>query len=247
MIGRRFSGCLAAPTLVRAVRLAALSVLLVASEVLAQPPAESGIARDARSSAPLPCLHVTLLDSADHAVAHTVTDSAGTFVLVAPEPGVFRVGFELFGWERLAGPADTLRAGDMRERVYPLEFTQVLHSDADAPEDLIAALRRREGSGWRSAEAANADAPLRYPKAMVASRTSGDVVAQYVVDETGRVRAGSWRPIQFTNAEFLGALRAHVPAMRYKPARLDGRPVCELVRNQVKFDWALVPIITIFN
>ena len=223
------------------------ALLAAAQDALGQPPAESGIARDARLGTPLRCLHVALIDSTDRAVAHTVTASSGPFVLVAPEPGVFRVGFELFGWERLVGPVDTLRAGDMRERVYPLEFTRMLSSDGAAPGELIAALRRREGSEWRSAEAANPDAPLRYPKTMVASRTSGGVVAQYVVDETGRVRADSWRPIEFTNAEFLGALRAHVPAMRYQPARLDGRPVCQLMRNQVKFDWGPVPYLTIFN
>jgi len=238
---------LAAPAFARSVRLVVLPLLLAAGGAAAQPPAESGIARDARSSAPLACLHVALLDTADRAVAHTVTDSAGTFVLVAPEPGVFRVGFEIFGWERLVGPVDTLHAGDMRERVYPLEFTGVLRSDGGAPGDLIVALRRREGSGWHSAVAVTPDAPLRYPRAMTASRSSGAVVAQYVVGETGKVRAGSWRPIESTNAEFLGALRAHVPAMRYQPASLDGQPVCELVRNEVKFDWAPVPVISIFN
>jgi hypothetical protein len=226
---------------------AAVVPLLSPLLAFAQPPAESGVARDARLGTPLRCLHVTLIDSTDQAVAHAVTDSSGTFVLVAPRPGVFRVGFELFGWERLVGPLDTLRAGDMRERNYPLEFTQMLRSDGAALGDLMTALRRREESAWRSAEAANPDAPLRYPKAMLAARTSGGVVAQYVVDETGRVRADTWRPIEFTNAEFLGALRAHVPAMRYQPARLDGRPVCQLMRNQVKFDWAPVPYMTIFN
>jgi hypothetical protein len=226
---------------------ATILALLWPFPAAAQPPAESGIARDARLGTPLACLHVALIDSTDRAVAHAVTDSSGTFVLVAPEPGVFRVGFELFGWERLVGPLDTLRAGDMRERVYPLEFTQPLRGDGAAPGDLMTALRRREGTGWRSAESANPDAPLRYPKSMLASRTSGGVVVQYVVHETGRVRADCWRPIEFTNTEFLGALRAHVPAMRYQPARLDGRPVCQLMRNQVKFDWAPVPYITIFN
>ena len=86
------------------------ALLLSASALDAQPPAESGVARDARSSAPLRCLHVSLIDSTDRAVAHAVTDSAGTFVLVAPSPGIYRVGFEIFGWERLVGPVDTLEA-----------------------------------------------------------------------------------------------------------------------------------------
>ena len=71
---------------------------------------------------PLRCLHVALVDSSDRAVAHAVTDSIGTFVIVAPTPGAYRVGFEIFGWERLVGPVDTLRDGELRERAYPLDL-----------------------------------------------------------------------------------------------------------------------------
>ena len=228
----------------RAVRLAAALLALAASALPAQPPAASGIARDARLGTPLPCLHVALLDTAARAVAHTVTDSAGTFVLVAPGPGTYRVGFEIFGWERLLGPADTLRDGDMRERVYPLEFGEEPGGDG-LP---AAELRRREDAGWRSAVAATPDADIRFPRALRGSATSGTVVAQYVVDVTGRVRADSWRPVASSHPEFLTALRAHTPAMRYDPARLDGRPVCQLVRNHVRFEsGGLVPTVSLFN
>ena len=37
---------------------------------------EAGVARDAKSGAPLECLHVTLVDSTNRAVAHTVTDAS---------------------------------------------------------------------------------------------------------------------------------------------------------------------------
>jgi hypothetical protein len=227
--------------------LASFPLLLAARALSAQPPAESGIARDATLRTPLECLHVALIDAEEHAVAHAVTDSAGTFVLVAPSPGVYRVGFEIFGWEPLAGPLDTLRAGEMREREYPLEFTRLFGSDSVASADLVTTLRRREGPAWRSALAATPDAQIRYPRQMLAGRGSGVAVAQYVVDDRGRVRADSWRPIEFTNGEFLSSVRAHVPAMRYQPAQLDGRPVCQLVRNQVRFDWGPVPYITMFN
>ena len=135
-----------------------VALLLLATRVLpAQPPAESGVARDAKSGAPLRCLHVTLVDSTDRAVAHTVTDSTGTFVIVAPAKGVYRVGFEIFGWERLVGPVDTLSDGELRERAYPLTFAVELHGDSLAPGgDLIAALRRRESDAWHSASVANA-------------------------------------------------------------------------------------------
>jgi hypothetical protein len=36
--------------------------------------------------------------------------------------------------------------------------------------------------------------------------------------------------------------------MRYEPARLDGRPVCQLLRNEVRFGWVgPMPMVTLFN
>jgi hypothetical protein len=223
--------------------------LLAAPALAAQPPAESGIARDAQSGAPLRCLHVMLVDSTDRAVAHTVTDSAGTFVIVAPTTGVYRVGFEIFGWERLVGPVDTLHDGELRERAYPLAFAVELHGDSLTPGgDLITALRHRESDAWHSASVATPEVAIRYPRRMALMRVSGDVVAQYVVNDQGRVPGDSWRPLTFTNEDFLTALRAHLPTMRYQPARLSGHPVCELVRNRVAFDWrSPLPLVTLFN
>jgi hypothetical protein len=230
--------------LARFVPLAALALVLAPSIAHAQPPAESGIARDAKFGTALPCLHVALLDADDRAVAHTVTDSAGTFVLVAPAAGTYRVAFEILGWERLVGPVDTLRDGEMRERAYPLAFSET--PGRDVPN--VSELRQRESVAWRSAIATTPDADIRFPVAMRRSGTSGSVVAQYVVDPRGRVRADSWHPITSTNPEYLAALRAHAPAMRYDPARLDGQPVCQLVRNQVRFEWSgPMPTVTLYN
>jgi len=232
-----------ARSLVLAVALAVVPRLLAA-----QPPAESGIARDAKLRTPLECLHVALVDASDRAVAHTVTDAQGMFVLVAPEPGVYRVRFEIFGWETLVSPPDTLAAGAMREHEYPLAFTNALRSDGTSPSAFIEALRRREGAAFHSASARPPDAPIRYPGRMMATGASGGAVAQYVVSERGTVRADSWRPIDFTHEEFLGALRALVPSMRYEPAQLDGQPVCQLIRNNARFEFAQpVPYITLFN
>ncbi|MEO8562717.1 MAG: carboxypeptidase-like regulatory domain-containing protein [bacterium] len=223
-------------------------MLLLPALLAAQPPAESGLARDAKLRTPLECLHVALVDADDRAVAHTVTDAQGTFVLVAPAPGVYRVRFEIFGWETLVGPPDTLAAGALREREYPLDFTSALRSDGVAPAAFIEALRRREGSAFQSAAALAPDGPIRYPVRMAAAGTNGGAVAQYIVSERGTVRSESWRPITFTHDDFLGALRAFVPAMRYRPARLDGQPVCQLIRNNASFQIAhAVPFITLFN
>ena len=114
--------------------------------------------------------------------------------------------------------------------------------------DLVAWLHARESDAWRSAAAQTPDVAIRYPKRMALQRLSGDVVAQYVVDERGRASGDSWRPLSFTNDEFLFALRAYLPNMRYRPARLEGHPVCELVRNRVAFDWrSPLPLVSVFN
>jgi hypothetical protein len=229
----------------RRILLALAISALARSPALAQPPAESGIARDGKLGTPLACLHVELLDADQRAVAHTVTDSAGTFVLVAPAAGIYRVGFGLVGWERLEGPLDTLRDGEMRERAYPLTFGEAPSVTAPAS---VAQAGGRTDAGWKGAVATTPDADIRFPIAMRRSGKPGSVVAQYVVDVTGRVRADSWRVIAFTHPEYLAALRAHVPAMRYQPARLDGHPVCQLVRNQVRFEWVgPMPTVTLFN
>ena len=92
----------------------ALAMLLAGpTQLAAQPPAMSGIARHADSGKPLECLHVALADSLGRTVAHTVTDAAGTFVVVAPDTGAFRVRFIVQGYEPLQGPLLHLTAGLM--------------------------------------------------------------------------------------------------------------------------------------
>ena len=72
----------------RPLALAFLAALSFPALLAAQPPAENGLARDAKLHTPLECLHVALVDPSDRAVANAVTDAQGMFVLVAPEPGV---------------------------------------------------------------------------------------------------------------------------------------------------------------
>lgn len=214
------------------------------SRAQAQPPAESGIARDGRLGTPLACLHVVLLDAENRGVAHAVTDSAGTFVLVAPVAGAYRVAFDLVGWERLEGPVDTLRDGEMRERAYPLTFSEV----PNVATSVVTRVTSRTDVGWYGATATTADAEIRFPLSMRSTRTPGSVMVQYVVGADGRVRSDSWRPISASHPDYLAALRAHAPAMRYQPARLDGQPVCQVVRNQVRFDWVgPMPTVTLSN
>ena len=114
-------------------RLRVAAALLIALPVAAfgQPPAMSGLVRHRTTGQPIECLHVALADSLDRAIAHTVTDSAGMFVLVAPDTGSFRVQFEVGGAEPLTGPFTHLAAGEMNEQEYPLSFDRRISGELD--------------------------------------------------------------------------------------------------------------------
>jgi protein TonB len=75
----------------------------------------------------------------------------------------------------------------------------------------------------------------RYPPALARAGIPGQVELEYVVDTTGRVEPGSLRTLVTTHPAFEAAARVTVLASRYRPARLGGRAVRQLVRQTLKF------------
>jgi TonB family protein len=75
----------------------------------------------------------------------------------------------------------------------------------------------------------------RYPASLAAAGIEGRVELEYVVDTTGQVVPGSIRAVASTHPEFEAAARASVLATRYRPARLQGRLVRQLVRQALGF------------
>jgi periplasmic protein TonB len=75
----------------------------------------------------------------------------------------------------------------------------------------------------------------RYPSALAQGGISGRVELEYVVDTAGRAEAGSLRTLRSTHPAFEAAARASVLATRYRPARVRGRPVRQLVRQSLSF------------
>jgi hypothetical protein len=60
------------------------------------------------------------------------------------------------------------------------------------------------------------------------------LVAQFIVDPTGRPRANSWRTIANSDASMLTSVRAHYLARHYGAARIGEQRVCQLVMTQFK-------------
>lgn len=78
--------------------------------------------------------------------------------------------------------------------------------------------------------------PPHYPPHLERAGVAGDVVAQFVVDTTGRVERGSVRIQQATRAEFARAVEERVAGLRFVPARARGRRVRQLVEQRFHFE-----------
>jgi hypothetical protein len=214
---------------------AAIVLLTGAPPLSAQPPAMSGLARHAVSGKPIECLHVALADSLDRTVAHTVTDAAGTFVVVAPDTGTFRVRFALAGYEPMQGPLLHMGAGEVSEQEYPVSFDDQIESALDLSHrkkpPTVVDLGDWHSAGIDGAPLSRGARRATEGEAAYASTMAYDiarVAAEMIIDANGRPRGSSWRTIASTNPMLVTSAKRELLARRYQPARIGEQPVCEL-------------------
>lgn len=84
------------------------------------------------------------------------------------------------------------------------------------------------------AEASNTQRP-RYPDILKSAGVEGEVLAQFVVDTTGRVEPGSFKVLKTSHALFETAVRAALPGMRFIPAEVGNKRVRQLVQQPFVF------------
>jgi TonB family protein len=75
----------------------------------------------------------------------------------------------------------------------------------------------------------------RYPAALKSSGVTGDVWAQYVVDESGRVDMRTFKSLKSPAPEFTAAVKDVLPMWRFDPAIRQGRKVKQLVEQAFEF------------
>jgi TonB family protein len=75
----------------------------------------------------------------------------------------------------------------------------------------------------------------QYPADLRDARTEGTVLAQFVVDESGRTLPETFKVLRSSHAEFSEAVRAAIPTMRFTPAEAGGRAVRQLVQQPFTF------------
>src|SRR5206468_3567756 len=77
----------------------------------------------------------------------------------------------------------------------------------------------------------------RYPDVLRASKVQGEVVAQFVVDTSGRVETTTFKVLKSSHDLFTNSVKAALPNMRFRPAEVGGRKVKQLV--QMPFVYSL--------
>jgi protein TonB len=74
-----------------------------------------------------------------------------------------------------------------------------------------------------------------YPSMLQSGRVDGRVMAQFVVDTTGRVDMSTFSALEATNELFVRSVRRALSEWRFRPAEADGRRVRQLVEMPLVF------------
>jgi protein TonB len=75
----------------------------------------------------------------------------------------------------------------------------------------------------------------QYPDALRSSGVEGKVDAEFIVNEKGRAERESLKILSTSHKLFADAVTRALPQMRFKPAKIGGKPVSQLVQQQFVF------------
>jgi len=76
----------------------------------------------------------------------------------------------------------------------------------------------------------------RYPDMLRSSNVEGEVLAQFVVDTSGKADMKEFKVLKSTHDMFTSAVRAVLPNMKFYPAEVGGRKVRQLVQMPFQFN-----------
>jgi protein TonB len=74
-----------------------------------------------------------------------------------------------------------------------------------------------------------------YPESLKSSGVEGTVLAQFVVNESGRYEGGTLKILSSSNPAFTAAVKDALPRMRFSAAQIGGKKVQQLVQMPFQF------------
>ena len=76
----------------------------------------------------------------------------------------------------------------------------------------------------------------RYPDMLRSANVEGEVLAQFVVDTTGRADMSQFKVLKSTHDLFTNAVKSSLPNMKFYPAEVGGKKVKQLVQMPFQFN-----------
>ena len=206
--------------------IASACLLIAATSASAQ--SISGEVVEAMTAQPLRAYQVRLFYLAQgdstKACDSTTTDERGLFQFGGVGTGAYRIEFgpsasRLTSSARIdAATRDTAIAIRFRVPVLELSGAQAFSS-----KDVQEVAQQRTVI------------PVRYPEELRSLAMSGEVDVRFIVDTTGRVRAGSVTVLRSSHPSLTRAVTEYLRTTKYHPARVGGIAVAQLVEQPFTF------------
>ncbi|MBA3343378.1 MAG: TonB family protein [Gemmatimonadaceae bacterium] len=76
---------------------------------------------------------------------------------------------------------------------------------------------------------------VAYPEGLRSSGVEGEVLAEFVVNESGRVEASTFKILSSSNPSFTAAVKAALPRMRFRAAKIGKTNVSQVVQQAFVF------------
>jgi protein TonB len=76
----------------------------------------------------------------------------------------------------------------------------------------------------------------RYPDMLRSANVEGEVLAQFVVDTTGRADMSTFKVLKTTHDLFTNSVKSALPNMKFYPAEVGGKKVKQLVQMPFQFN-----------
>ena len=161
-----------------------------------------------------------LLGANDSVLTTGQSGADGTFSLIAPGAGTYRV--------RLTPPNSDPHVSDS---------LQVTEGEYVAREFLVELVPRAlfEFQVTKPVLPVAGSPTPSFPIDLRKAGVSGCVLVQFVVDTMGRADRGTLKLLAYSDREFVQSIWDALPKMRFSPAELDGRKVRQLVHQPFTF------------
>lgn len=201
-------------------RIALMAITLAVSGVPAAAQMLTGRVIEQHSRLPLRGVQVIILADSARVVSSITTDTSGVFYADLPGAGAYRVHISVDSSTTFESAPITLRDSAYVEREFAISLEERIYTEDDVT---------------RLPQFLSTSIPPKYPAEMLRAELDGNVVAEFVIDSTGIVRAGTFTVLKASDPRFGTAMRRSIESSRYRPAEKDGVPVAIRVRQRFNF------------